>query len=173
MWDFKEHYKAYMDEAISKARELRDVSSEGIDTSAIDEWAVKWEKMMDAINRFREQGIGIQSESDAKYYAGEEIISFGGSASASKTRASFISPQQSQQLNDLIKSGELANNVTDKMLQGIKPSLSNMSTTATENRIININGLTIKSDNPKQFHDQFMKEIGQYWQVKLTESYVK
>lgn len=175
MWDFKEHYKAYMDEAISKARELRDASSEGIDTSAIDEWAAKWEKMMDAINRFREQGIGIQSESDARYYAGEEIISFGGGVTAQKAHSSYITPQQSQQLYNLADSGDLAINVADKILQSIKPSSinSNTNTTMNENRTININDLTIKADNPKQFHDQFEKEMGQYWKIKLTENYVK
>lgn len=143
MWDFKENYKAYMDEAISKARELRDASSEGIDTSAIDSLAERIEKIKGEVN-------------DAIDAMSEKSIFFGGRTSASKTHASLITPQ----FYDLATTPVISNAVN-------KPNVNET------NRIININELTIKADNPKQFHDQFEKEMGQYWKIKLTENYVK
>ena len=143
MWDFKENYKAYMDEAISKARELRDASSEGIDTSAIDSLAERIEKIKGEVN-------------DAIDAMSEKSIFFGGKVSASKTRASLIAPQ----FYDLATTPVISNAIN-------KPNVNET------NRVININELTIKADNPKQFHDQFEKEMGQYWKIKLTENYVK
>jgi predicted nucleic acid-binding Zn-ribbon protein len=143
MWDFKENYKAYMDEAISKARELRDASSEGIDTSAIDSLAERIEKIKGEVN-------------DAIDAMSEKSIFLGGRASATKTHASLITPQ----FYDLATAPVISNAIN-------KPNVNET------NRVININELTIKADNPKQFHDQFEKEMGQYWKIKLTENYVK
>lgn len=88
-----------------------------------------------------------------------------------KQRAETIfNASQSKELYDMVKSGSFVNVVADKAYAGLSSAISKMSsTTDNSNRVININGLTIKADNPLQFHDQFMKEIGQYWNIKLTE----
>lgn len=82
----------------------------------------------------------------------------------------IFNASQSKELYDMVKSGSFVNVVADKAYAGLSSAISKISsTTDNSNRVININGLTIKADNPMQFHDQFIKEIGQYWNVKLTE----
>ena len=93
----------------------------------------------------------------------------------SKTSAETVfNAAQSKELYNMVKSGTFANVVADKAYAGLTSAMGKINNaTNSDNRIININGMVIKADNPKQFHDQFMQEIGQYWNVKLTESYVK
>ena len=93
----------------------------------------------------------------------------------SKTSAETVfNAAQSKELYNMVKSGTFANIVADKAYAGLTSAMGKINNaTNSDNRIININGMVIKADNPKQFHEQFMQEIGQYWNVKLTESYVK
>jgi hypothetical protein len=93
----------------------------------------------------------------------------------SKTSAETVfNASQSKELYNMVKSGSFVNVVADKAYAGLSNAISKMnSNTDNSSRIININGLIIKADNPQQFHDQFMREIGQYWNVKLSESRVR
>ena len=93
----------------------------------------------------------------------------------SKTSAETVfNASQSKELYNMVKSGSFVNVVADKAYAGLSNAISKMnSNTDNSSRVININGLTIKADNPQQFHDQFMREIGQYWNVKLSESRVR
>ncbi|MEE1204199.1 MAG: hypothetical protein UHN59_07840, partial [Bacteroidales bacterium] len=82
--------------------------------------------------------------------------------------------QQGRYLYDMVKTGNFSNLVAQKAIEGLKGAkMSNLTTNNSNDRIINIQNMTIKADNPTQFHDQFMKEIGQYWRVQLAESKVK
>ncbi len=76
----------------------------------------------------------------------------------------------------MVRSGDFSAMVAERAYQGFATATHQLNyngNTDNSNRIININGMVIKADNPVQFHDQFMREIGNYWQVKLTESRVK
>ena len=82
--------------------------------------------------------------------------------------------QQGRYLYDMVKTGNFSNLVAQKAIEGLKGAkMSNLTNNNSNDRIINIQNMTIKADNPTQFHDQFMKEIGQYWRVQLAESKVK
>ena len=92
----------------------------------------------------------------------------------SKTSAETVfNAAQSKELYSMVKSGMFANVVADKAYAGLTSAMSKINASNSDNRIINIGSMVVKADNPKQFHDQFMQEIGQYWSVKLSESYVK
>ncbi len=79
---------------------------------------------------------------------------------------------QSKELYDLVRTGKFATQIENRVMQGLnrafKPSAPTSNSTA-----VNINNMTIKADNPQQFHSQFIKEIHTYMDLKLNESYVK
>lgn len=85
----------------------------------------------------------------------------------------IFNASQSKQLYEMVRTGKFANFVADKAFEGIGNALRSAQTNNSNTNTIVINGMTIKSDNPAQFHDQFMSEIGKYWNVKLTENYVR
>lgn len=79
---------------------------------------------------------------------------------------------QSKELYDMVKTGKFATQIENRVMQGLnrafKPPTPTSNSTA-----VNISNMTIKADNPQQFHSQFMKEIHTYMDLKLNESYVK
>ncbi len=83
--------------------------------------------------------------------------------------------QQGRYLYDMVKTGNFSQLVAQKAIDGLKTALkpNQISNSTNDSRVINIQNMTIKSDTPTQFHDQFMKEIGQYWRVELAESRIK
>lgn len=116
-------------------------------------------------NKFRDMGI--------QGFANGGTISYTGVAQVHGTPTSAetaFSASQSKSLYNMVKSGDFAHLVAEKAVQGI--NLSATGGTNNNSKTININGMTIKADNPQQFHSQFMYEIGKYWDVKLTESKV-
>lgn len=78
---------------------------------------------------------------------------------------------QSRDLWNMVRSGQFSNLVAEKAIQGINFDLKKLSPNSnTSNRTVNIGQMIIKTDNPRQFHSQFMTEMKQYWNVQLSES---
>lgn len=93
-----------------------------------------------------------------------------------KNRAETIfNAEQSKELYNMVRSGSFAEQVANKAYTGLRSAMAKVSTTTNNNtsRNITINEMIIKANNPAEFHTQFMAEISQYWNVKLTESRVK
>lgn len=157
MAQFIEDYK----EAVESMSQALEESSTGYGVVNSD-----WDaRLAEAANRMK-HGYATGGTVD---YTGVAMVH------GSKTSAETVfNAAQSKELYNMVKSGTFANVVADKAYAGLTSAMSKINNaTNSDNRIININGMVIKADNPKQFHDQFMQEIGQYWNVKLTESYVK
>ena len=164
-WDARQEMAKFIDDyrdAIMSMQEALDNSATGygIVNSAWDA------RLADAANEMRRGS-----------YASGGVVDYTGVAMVhgSKSRAETVfNASQSRELYDMVKSGTFVNQVADKAYAGLSTALSKINnTTNNSSRVININGLTIKADNPQQFHDQFMHEIGHYWDVKLSESRVR
>lgn len=93
-----------------------------------------------------------------------------GSPNKSET---VFNASQSKELWDMVRTGSFTNLVADRAIKGVSSVLNNNTSNLNNSRVININGMVIKADNPKQFHDQFMAEINKYWSVQLTESPIR
>lgn len=93
----------------------------------------------------------------------------------SKTKAETVfTSGQSKELYNMVKTGTFASMVADKAYAGLSSAISKINgNTDNSSRVINIHGLTIKTDNPQQFHNQFINEMGKYWNIKLSESRVR
>lgn len=115
----------------------------------------------------------------------KEMLGFSGGGTADFTGAAMLhgtkrkaetifTSGQSKELYDMVKSGSFVSQVADRAYAGLSTAISKMSnSTDNSSRVININGLTIKTENPAQFHEQFISEIGKYWNVKLSEARVR
>ena len=147
----------------------------------LDEWNERWNRTLD---KMKELNMHINSPGDARLYAEGSyadggVINYTGKAQVHGTTYSSevaFNSGQAKSLYDMVRSGDFSAMVAERAYQGFAtatPQLNYNGNTDNSNRIININGMVIKADNPAQFHDQFMREIGNYWQVKLTESRVK
>lgn len=152
---------------------------------------VKIADLMKLDPSLRQQGLELYARLQTGGDIDEELdkLEFGGSHAnggvvdytgfamlhGEKQRAETIfNAQQSRQLYDMVKTGNFSKLVAQKAIEGLKGAkMSNLTTNNSNDKIINIQNMTIKADNPTQFHDQFMKEIGQYWRVQLAESKVK
>ena len=157
MAQFIEDYK----EAVESMSQALEESSTGYGVVNSD-----WDaRLAEAANRMK-HGYATGGTVD---YTGVAMVH------GSKTSAETVfNAAQSKELYNMVKSGTFANVVADKAYAGLTSAMGKINNaTNSDNRIININGMVIKADNPKQFHEQFMQEIGQYWNVKLTESYVR
>ena len=134
-------------------------------------------------------GFGVvNSDWDAKlaeaakrmrYYSSGGVADYTGTAMLhGKSNASEVifNSAQAKSLYDMVRNDEFSSNLAKGILETLSSHLNSNTNTNTNNssvNTININGMTIKTDNPQQFHDQFMTEIGKYWNVKLTESRVR
>lgn len=147
----------------------------------LDEWNERWNRTLD---KMKELNMHINSPGDARLYAegsyaGGGVINYTGKAQVHGTTYSSevaFNSGQAKSLYDMVRSGDFSAMVAERAYQGFAAATHQLNyngNTDNSNRIININGMVIKADNPAQFHDQFMREIGNYWQVKLTESRVK
>lgn len=136
------------------------------------------EKFAKAANAVRERGGDIdRTIADLRGYStggvndNTGIVKLHGEKQRVET---VFNAQQGRYLYDMVKTGNFSNLVAQKAIEGLKGAkMSNLTTNNSNDRIINIQNMTIKADNPTQFHDQFMKEIGQYWRVELAESRIK
>lgn len=147
----------------------------------LDEWNERWNRTLD---KMKELNMHINSPGDARLYAEGSyadggVINYTGKAQVHGTTYSSevaFNSGQAKSLYDMVRSGDFSAMVAERAYQGFAAATHQLNyngNTDNSNRIININGMVIKADNPAQFHDQFMREIGNYWQVKLTESRVK
>ena len=147
----------------------------------LDEWNERWNRTLD---KMKELNMHINSPGDARLYAEGSyadggVINYTGKAQVHGTAYSSevaFNSGQAKSLYDMVRSGDFSAMVAERAYQGFTTATHQLNyngNTDNSNRIININGMVIKADNPAQFHDQFMREIGNYWQVKLTESRVK
>lgn len=76
----------------------------------------------------------------------------------------------------MVKTDSFSNLVAQRAIDGISKTLGSNQTINNASNVgstIHIHEMVIKADNPKQFHDQFIREIGNYWKVKLSENRVK
>lgn len=158
MAEFIDQYR----DAIEAMRKRLDdtVSGYGVVNSAWDE------KLAQAANAMRRMGSYSQGGSVA--YTG--LAQVHGSPNKSET---VFNASQSKELWDMVRTGNFTNLVADKAIKGVSSVLNNNTSNLNNSRVININGMVIKADNPKQFHDQFMAEINKYWSVQLTESPIR
>lgn len=189
-----------IDGLAEKLAELQEVGSASIDISSnisdiSEEMADFIESYREGVEAMRESleesltGYGVvNSEWDAKlakaanalrgYSYGGVIDYTGGAMVHGKPSSSEVAfnSGQAKSLYDMVRSGDFSAMVAERAYQGFATATHQLNyngNTDNSNRIININGMVIKADNPAQFHDQFMREIGNYWQIKLTESRVK
>lgn len=94
-----------------------------------------------------------------------------GTQSQSET---MFNASQSRDLWEMVRTGNFSSMVADRALEGVNSALKNPNINSTsDSRVININGMVIKADNPKQFHDQFMQEINKYWDVQIVDSPIR
>lgn len=189
-----------IDGLAEKLAELQEAGSASIDISSnisdiSEEMANFIESYREGVEAMRESleesltGYGVvNSEWDAKlakaanalrgYSYGGVIDYTGGAMVHGKPSSSEVAfnSGQAKSLYDMVRSGDFSAMVAERAYQGFAAATHQLNyngNTDNSNRIININGMVIKADNPAQFHDQFMREIGNYWQIKLTESRVK
>lgn len=88
----------------------------------------------------------------------------------------IFNAEQSKRLYDMVKTDSFSNLVAQRAVDGITRALGSNQTINNSSNVgstIHIHEMVIKADNPTQFHDQFVREIGQYWKIKLAESRVK
>ena len=160
MADFIETYR----DAVEAMRErLDEVLNEGLTGYGIvnSAWDAKLAKAANSLRGYSYGGV---------------IDYTGGAVVHGKPNSSEVAfnSGQAKSLYDMVRSGDFATMVADRAYQGLSNAMRVFNgNTDNSSRVININGMVIKADNPAQFHDQFMREIGNYWQVKLTESRVK
>lgn len=131
-------------------------------------------RVLEAANILR--NIAYHAEGGVNDYTGLAMLH------GTRQRAETIfNASQSKELYNMVKTGDFAKLVAQRTIGEISKSLKSTNTTLRANsgissnsdRIININEIIIKADNPQQFHDQFMQEIGRYWKVQLTENKVR
>lgn len=157
-----------MADFIDKYREAVDLMRKRLDESITGYGTVnsQWDaQLAQAANELR-KSKGF-SEGGAVDYTGFAKVH----GSPLKSETTF-SAAQSRELWNMVRTGSFANLVAEKALDGISHNLRNYvsETSNTNNKTIVIQEMVIKSDNPKQFHTQFMSEIKQYWDVQLSES---
>lgn len=156
MADFIEKYRDAI-EAMRKRLE-ESITGFGIVNSAGDE------KLVQAAQQLKI--MGSHSDGGVVNYTG--LAQMHGSPNKSET---VFNAAQSRELWNMVRSGQFSNLVAEKAIHGINFNLKNLSPNSnTSNRTVNIGQMTIKTDNPKQFHSQFMTEMKQYWDVQLSES---
>ena len=164
-WDARQEMAKFIDdyrEAIESMQKALDESATGygIVNSAWDA------RLADAANEMRRGS-----------YANGGVVDYTGIAAVhgSKSQAETVfNASQSKELYNMVKSGSFVSQVADKAYAGLSTALNKIdNTTNNSSHVINIGDLVIKADNPQQFHDQFMHEIGKYWNVKLSESRVR
>lgn len=88
----------------------------------------------------------------------------------------IFNAEQSKRLYDMVKTDSFSNLVAQKAVDGITKALGSNQTINNSSNVgstIHIHEMVIKADNPTQFHDQFIREMGQYWKIKLAENRVK
>lgn len=88
----------------------------------------------------------------------------------------IFNAEQSKRLYDMVKTDSFSNLVAQRAVDGITRALGSNQTINNSSNVgstIHIHEMVIKADNPTQFHDQFIREIGQYWKIKLAENRVK
>ena len=159
--EMAEFIDKYRDAIEAMRKRLDDtVSGYGVVNSAWDA------KLAEAANAMRRMGSYSQGGSVA--YTG--LAQVHGSPNKSET---VFNASQSKELWDMVRTGTFTNLVADRAIKGVSSVLNNNTSNLNNSRVININGMVIKADNPQQFHDQFMTEINKYWNVQLTESPIR
>lgn len=85
-----------------------------------------------------------------------------------------FSASQARELYSMVKTGEFSTQIENRVIQGLGTALKKLSSgnTSTSNAV-SIGTMVIKADNPKQFHDQFTREINSYMSLQLNNSYIK
>lgn len=81
---------------------------------------------------------------------------------------------QARELYSMVKTGEFSTQIENRVIQGLGTALKKLSNgnTSTSNAV-SIGTMVIKADNPKQFHDQFTREINSYMSLQLNNSFIK
>lgn len=202
LWNFKENYKAYMDEIASKQAELDSVAdsltnlqdiANGFDLGdlisnlermtdqfgnallTVDEFEKMWEDTYE-----KQKRMGMINSASAAYVMGSH--SEGGVADYTGLAMLHGTKQKSETIfnaNDSAKLYDLVHNtpniMADMVSKAVKisrPTIANNST--TNNPIFNIQRMEINGvQNPKEFTEAFNKNIEAYWKTKLTENRVK
>lgn len=158
-----------MAEFIEKYRDAVEAMRKRLDESVTGYGTVNslWDaQLAEAANAMRRMEGYSQGGSVA--YTG--LAQVHGSPNKSET---VFNASQSKELWDMVRTGSFTNLVADRAIKGVSSVLNNNTSNLNNSRVININGMVIKADNPKQFHDQFMAEINKYWSVQLTESPIR
>ena len=85
-----------------------------------------------------------------------------------------FSASQARELYSMVKTGEFSTQIENRVIQGLGTALKKLSSgnTSTSNAV-SIGTMVIKADNPKQFHDQFTREINSYMSLQLNNSFIK
>jgi hypothetical protein len=182
MWDFKEHYIGYLQEVIDKVLECKDAMDSPTDTSwltdEMNKIRISLEQWQDTLEELKKYNLHINSEADARYhkegsYADGGVISYTGRANVHGKPNSVetaFNAAQGRSLYDMVRTGNFANLVASRALEGINRAV-NMPTNTNNATTVNVNGTTINLhnvQNPEQFAEQFER----YIKTTLTESQV-
>ena len=202
LWNFKENYKAYMDEITSKQAELDSVAdsltnlqdiANGFDLGdlisnlermtdqfgnallTVDEFEKMWEDTYE-----KQKRMGMINSASAAYVMGSHseggVADYTGLAMLHGTKQkseTIFNANDSAKLYDMIhNTPNLMADMVSKAVKISRPTIANNST--TNNPIFNIQRMEINGvQNPKEFTEAFNKNIEAYWKTKLTENRVK
>lgn len=202
LWNFKENYKAYMDEIASKQAELDSVAdsltnlqdiANGFDLGdlisnlermtdqfgnallTVDEFEKMWEDTYE-----KQKRMGMINSASAAYVMGSHseggVADYTGLAMLHGTKQkseTIFNANDSAKLYDMIhNTPNIMADMVSKAVKISRPTIANNST--TNNPIFNIQRMEINGvQNPKEFTEAFNKNIEAYWKTKLTENRVK
>lgn len=186
LWNFKEHYKSYMDEAIDKANEFAAAASQEVDTGWMEDITGKvyitLQQWQDTLEELSKYNLHINSNGDAELhkrgsYANGGVVDYTGVANVHgtpiKSEVAFNSAQ-AKQLYNMVRTGSFENLVASKAIEGFR--LANVATSNNNNNStsVNIQNMNINGvQNPTQFAKEFNRNMEQYLQNEMIKSRVR
>lgn len=169
MWNFKEVWGSYAQEAINKAIALQSALS-GVDSGNYLDWA-KQELANRITNPLLKRVLvgGSHANGGVVDYTG--LAAVHGKKSSSET---VFNATQSKDLWDMVRTGNFSELVAQKAIQGFKGAMNTNTYNSNNAPSITIQQMDINGvQNPIEFARQFECNMEQYWRVKLSESRVK
>lgn len=180
LWNFKERYKLYLDEIAQKQQEINDLADEmnykltNADFSGFAEGVNRMaHQVTDTVESILSRLSIVGSHANGGVNSKTGLAMLHGTKTSAET---IFNASQSKDLYDMVRTGSFSAQVAERAYDGVASILKSLQTngdTDNSSRVININGMTIKADNPTQFHNQFMTEINKYWKVTLTQNMVQ
>lgn len=185
--NFKNQFSIYTDEIAYYASQISNIEANINIDSNVHQVA---NEMSDFFDAYRTAISAVGSGIAGQLQLANAVIalrgySTGGTADSTglamlhgtKQKAETIfNAEQSKRLYDMVKTDSFSNLVAQRAVDGITRALGSNQTINNSSNVgstIHIHEMVIKADNPTQFHDQFIREIGQYWKIKLAENRVK